>query len=313
MKRGPFAAIVAAGLIAPATRTFAQSETRVRFGTVPVESYALAYYAIDRGSFKRAAIDIALSAFTGGGAIASGVAGGALDVGCANVGSLANAHARGLKVRIIAPCALYTTESPTTVLTVAKSSSAQSAKDLNGKTVGVSTLKDLQQASVMRWMEANGGDGKSLKFLELPISTMPAALAAGRVDAGIVLEPTLTFAKAELRIIGKVYDAIAKQLMISAHFAMDDWLEKNAGTARKIAGVLRESAQWANANHAASGAILARVAQIDPSRVEQMNRVIYADKLAPENFQPTIDALAQFGYLPQAFPANELFWVPPTA
>jgi NitT/TauT family transport system substrate-binding protein len=307
MKRGRFAALASAALATSATRAFAQPPP-VRLGTVPVESYALPYYAAEQGFFTRAGLDVVLSSFTSGGAVTSGVLGGALDVGCTNIGALSNAHARGLPVRIIAPGGLYTTVSPTTVLAVAKGSTLAHARDLNGKTIGVSTIKDLQQASVMRWVEQNGGDSKSLKFLELPIPEVPAALRAGRLDAGIVLEPTLSFAKNEIRVLGKCYDGIAKTLMISSIFATTAWLEKNEVLARKLAGALRETATWANANLGRSGEILSRVAKLPPAEVSAMNRVIYADRLDVAQFQPVIDALAQYGFLPRAFPASELFW-----
>jgi NitT/TauT family transport system substrate-binding protein len=308
MKRGRFAALASAALATPATRAFAQAPPAVRLGTVPVESYALPYYAAEQGLFARAGLDIVLSSFTSGGAVTSGVLGGALDVGCTNIGALSNAHARGLPVRVIAPCGLYTTTSPTTVLAVAKGSTLVYARDLNGKTIGVSTIKDLQQASVMRWVELNGGNSKSLKFLEVPIPQVPAALRAGRLDAEIVLEPTLSFAKNEIRILGKCYDGIAKTLMISAIFATTGWLEKNDALAHKLVGALRETATWANANHGRSGEILSRVAKLPPAEVTEMNRVIYADRLDVTQFQPVIDALAQYGFLPRAFPASELFW-----
>ncbi len=309
MNRARFAALTAAAFAAAPARAFAQSQA-VRLGTVPVESYALPYYAAEQGQFKRAGLDVSLSSFNGGGAVTAGVLGGALDVGCANIGALSNAHARGLPVRIIAPGGLYSTTSPTTVIAVAKSSSLTTGRDLNGKTIGVSTLKDLQQASVMRWVDANGGDSKTLKFLELPIPQVPAALQAGRLDAGIVLEPTLSFAKNDIRVIGKCYDSIAKTLMISSFFATTSWLEKNEALARKLAAALREAATWANANPAASGQILTRVAKLPAGQVSAMNRVVFTDHLDGAQYQPVIDALAQYGFLPKAFPASELFWAP---
>ena len=308
MNRGRFAALASAALATPAARALAQTPAAVRIGTVPVESYALPYYALEEGFFTRAGLDAVLSSFSGGGAVTSGVLGGALDVGCANVGALSNAHARGLPIRVIAPGALYTTASPTTVLAVLKGSPLVRAADLNGKTIGVSTLKDLQQASVMRWVEQNGGDAPSLKFIELPIPEVPAALRAGRLDAGIVLEPTLSVAKHEIRVLGKCYDGIATTLMISSIFATTGWLEKNGELARKLVGALREAATWANANRGRSGTILSRVAKLPAAEVAAMNRVIYADHLDVAQFQPVIDALAQYRFLPRAFPAGELFW-----
>lgn len=306
MKRAAFTALGAAALASAPLRAFA--EPPIRFGTVPVESYALAYYAQQQGFFTKAGLNVEITSFTGGGAIAAGVAGGALDIGCANVGSLANAHARGIPVRLIAPCGLYSSTAPTTVLAVGVKSSLTSAKELSGKTVGVSTLKDLQQASVMRAVHAAGGDPASVKFLELPIPQVPAALAAGRIDAGIVLEPTFSYAKDQLRVLVSCYDTIAKSFMISAFFSTEGWLHQNAPLAIKLVAALRDAAVWANQNHAMSGTILERVAKLPAGGAAHMNRIVFGEKLEAASMQPVIDALAEFAYLPAAFPAAEAFW-----
>jgi NitT/TauT family transport system substrate-binding protein len=104
----------------------------IRFGTAAVESYALALYAADRGAFKAAGLDVAITTLNGGGAVLAAIAGGALDLACANLGAQANAYIRGVPIAMIAPGALYTTASPTTVLAVAKASPLRTGRDLNG-------------------------------------------------------------------------------------------------------------------------------------------------------------------------------------
>ena len=308
MKRAAFTALLAAAATAPRVASAQASPTVIRLGTSPVESYALAYYGVERGFFKNAGLDVQIQSFTGGGGVMTAFAGGALDMGCANVGAQANANIRGLPFSMIAGGGLYSTNSPTTVLAVAKNAPFKTGKDLDGKTIGVSTLKDLQQASVMKWVDANGGDSSTLKFLEIPVPEMAPAIVAGRIDGSCLLEPSLTFAKNDVRILGKCYDAITKTLMITTHFASNEFLQKNPAAAKAFIGALKQTAEWANKNHPAAGAILAKISKLDPATIAEMNRVVYAESLDVATIQPVIDATAQYKFLPKTFPVAEMFW-----
>jgi NitT/TauT family transport system substrate-binding protein len=308
MKRAAFASLLAGAAAAPRFASAQGAPTVIRLGTAPVESYSLVYYGVDRGFFKAANLDVQVQAFSGGGGVMTAAAGGALDMGCANVAAQATAHLRGLPFSMVAGGGMYSTDSPTTVLAIAKNSSLKTGKDLNGKIVGVSTLKDLQQASVMKWVDANGGDSATLKFLEIPVPEMAPALNAGRIDASCLLEPSLTFARNDIKVLGKCYDAIAKHLMITTHFANNEWLEKNPAAGRAFIGALRQTAQWANKNHAAAGAILEKISQIPATTVGQMARVVYAESLDSASIQPVIDAAAQYKFLPKTFNVAEMYW-----
>ena len=309
MKRLTFARL--AGMFAGASlarRASAQTLTTIRFGTAPVESYALAIYALQHGFFKNAGLDVQITILNGGGALMAAIAGNGLDLACANVGAQANAHVRGLPFSMICPGGMYSTNSPTTELVVGKASSLKTAKDLSGKTIGVSTLKDLQQASVMKWLDGNGGDSASVRFLELPVPQMVPAIAAGRIDAATLLEPSLTYAKNDIRVLAKCYDAIAKTLMICTHFGSNEWLAKNTAPARAFISAMRQTAVWANKNPSESATILAGVTKIPPEIVKQMNRVTFGETLDVATIQPVIDATAEYKFLPKTFPVSEMFW-----
>jgi NitT/TauT family transport system substrate-binding protein len=308
MNRATFGAFVAGAALAPRLAAAQGAATTIKLGTAPVESYALAYYALDQGFFKKAGLDVQIEPFAGGGAVMTAAAGSAIDVGCANVGAQANAHIHGLTFQMMCPGGLYSAKAPTTVLAVGKNSPIRTAKDLNGKTVGLSTLKDLQQASVMKWVDQNGGDSSTLKFLEIPTPDMSPAMNAGRIDASTMLEPALTASKSEIRILGDCYNAIARTLLITAHFASADWLAKNTATAKAFIGAMGQAAIWANKNPQASGVILAKYSKIAPETISQMNRTVFADKLDPATIQPVIDASAEYKFLPQTFPVSQMFW-----
>jgi NitT/TauT family transport system substrate-binding protein len=307
VKRSRFALAATAAVTAPALAV-AQPAPVVRFAAGTVESYALANYAKDQGFFARNGVAVELQNFAGSGPITSGVVGGAFDVGCASLGSLSNAHLHAIPVQLIAPGGLYASSSPTTLLVVAKNSPIATAADLNGKTVGVSVLKDIQAASVLKWVDANGGDSGTIRFVELGATEMVPALSTGRIAASTLVEPSLTYGKNDVRILGACYDAIAKNLLISMHFALAPWLEQNAATARRLIAALRATAQWANANRAAAGAILERISKVPAATIAEMHRTVYGEALDPATIQPVIDALAQYRYIEGRYPASELLW-----
>ena len=306
MRRTRFLA-AAAALLAPRVAG-AQTLTPVRVGTVPTESFGLPFFAQEGGFFKKHGIDAQLTYFRGGGAVLTGLVGGSLDVACVNWGATANAHMHAVPVQVIAAGGIYTSEAPTTILAVGKDSTIRTAADLNGKTVGLSTLADLQQAAVMKWVDENGGNSASVKFVELSIPQIPPALNANRLDAGIVLEPILTAQAGQIRILAPVYDTIAKKLMISAELGMADYLNRNPATTHAVIDALHETANWANANHDAAGQILERVSKISLATISTMHRTLFSDQLPLAMIQPVIDASAAYHFFPRTFPAQEMFW-----
>jgi NitT/TauT family transport system substrate-binding protein len=312
MNRATFTALTAAVLAAPRVPALGQTLASFRFGTTAVESYALSAYTQEGGFFKKQGLDAQMSYFNGGGAVITALVGGALDYACVNWGATSNAHVKGVPVMAIAPGGIYTTDSPTTILAVAKNNTtAKTGKDLNGKTVGVSTVKDLQQAAIMKWVDTTGGDSSTLKFIEIPIPEMPASLNAGRIEAGIVLEPVLTNSKSDIRVLAKCYDAIAKKLMICTHLGMKDYLDKNAAQTRKVVAALAEAAAWANANHDKAGEILGKISKLPPATIASMARNEFTDKMDLAMIQPVIDASATYKFLDKTFKAQELFWQAP--
>jgi NitT/TauT family transport system substrate-binding protein len=284
----------------------AQAATKIRVGVGVVESYAQGSYAQEMGFYQAAGLDADVETLINGGAITAAVIGGALDVGTTNSGSMALAHLRGFPIYLIAPSGIYTSASPTTVLVVAKDAPAQGPKDLNGKTIAVTTLGDLQQVAVMKWLDDGGADAKSVKFVEIHNGDLVPSILAKRVDASILLEPQLTDAKDQVRILADVYDAVAKELLISGWIVHQTWYERNLPTVRKFLAVMRQTADWANKNPRASAQILAKLTKIPLETVLKMNHNVYGANLDLGLVQPVIDALAKYAILPRGFPAAEM-------
>jgi NitT/TauT family transport system substrate-binding protein len=303
--RSALAGIAACALpsVAPA-----QTRTALHIATLPVDADATAWFALDQGFFAQNGLDVTIDVITSGSAILAGLAGGALDVGVASIGSLSTAHARGLPIVALAPGGLYNGALPTSVLAVLANSPLRTAKDLTGKTIAIQTIGELASFAMISWIDKNGGDGKSVKFVELPTSSMADALATGHVDAAFLAEPFYTQAKPAVRFFGATYDGVAKRFLISAWLAQRDWIERNPATARKFVTAMRTAANWGNLpqNMAASGAILGKYTKISPDAIAKMQRAQFATRLDPAMLQPVIDVSAQFGVIPKTFPATEV-------
>ena len=256
MKRAAFASLLAGAAAAP--RIASRKGRRPSSGSAPRRSKVIrsCITASSAASSKPRTSTCRCKAFAGGGGVMTAAAGGALDMGCANVAAQATAHLRGLPFSMIAGGGMYSTDSPTTVLAIAKNSHAQNRQRPQRQDGGRLDAQRLA-ASVGNEM----GRHKRRRFVDVEVprnsrARNGAGAQAGRIDASCLLEPSLTFAKNDIKVLGKCYDAIAKHLMITTHFANNDWLDKNPRRPRAFIGAMRQTAQWANKNQAAAGAIL---------------------------------------------------------
>jgi NitT/TauT family transport system substrate-binding protein len=276
---------------------------------VPIDAGAEVFYAKDMGFFAKAGIDVDIGTAANGGAAAAAVAGNAVDIGYSDMVSIASAFGRGIPFVVVAPAALHEATEPTNYLMVAANSPIRTAKDLSGKIVAGSGLGTISGYAPRAWIEANGGDLSTVKFVELPFPQMQPALDAGRVDAVAIAEPFLSIARKTDRIIASPYDAVAKEFLISAFFTTSTWAKEHPDLLNRFITAIHEAAVWGNANHAKSAEILLKYAKIDPELAANMVRIHYGERLNPALMQPVINVAAKYSKFP-AFPADDLIYKP---
>jgi NitT/TauT family transport system substrate-binding protein len=297
------AVLVAAGAPRPAPAQSPPAPLRV--ATTPIDIGAQVLWAKDAGFLKRAGVDADITLINNGAAIAAAVASGAVDIGQANLVSLATAHERGLPFVLIAPGGFYTSSEPTTALVVARSSPVKTAKDLIGKTIAVSGIKNITQVGASAWLDQNGADPSKVSWIELPFPQMAPALAAGRVDAAVIAEPELSEATAaNARVLAPVYSAVAQEFLIGAWFARADWVKAHPDQVKRFAAAIAETSRWANAHHAESAQILQKYTKQSVSPATK--RVRWAERLDAAEAQPLIDASAKYTVIKASFPAAEM-------
>ena len=281
----------------------------LRIGVIPAEVSAQPMYATDLGTFKRLGIDPQLQFFSNGNAIAAAIAGGSIDVGLSDTVSVINAHVRGVPFVFAAPGLITTNAAPTFGLLVKSDSPFHEAKDFNNSTVGVNALNTISQLPFQVWIEKNGGDLKSIKFIEVPLPQSAAAVTQGTAAATVPTEPFLTLGTdSGARVILMQMNTIAPIFMVSGWVTTTDWLKSNRTTAVKFISAMKETAAWANANPTLSAPILSKYSKLPQALIARIRRGTYASVLTESEIQPIIDAAAKFGYVSKSFPAAEIIY-----
>ena len=306
------AALSASAALAPSALRAADPPATINVGAIPLDTIGTVYYAQDLGYFKNAGLTVNIQTMPGGPQAAAAVASGAIDVSVGPITVIALGHLHGVDFKFIAPAAVVNGNTMTDPLLVAIDSPITKGSDLNGKTIGISGLKSMQQVSAMSWVDTHGGDAKSLKFIEIPFPQMGAALAQHRVDAVTSVEPFATSFKSVARPLGNALAGIAPTFMELGYFAPPAWLQANAAVAARFIAVLRQAAVWANAHQKESAEVLVRIAKLDPAVATTMARATYGTApLSPAMIQPVIDASAKYDVIDKTFPASELIWQAP--
>jgi NitT/TauT family transport system substrate-binding protein len=305
VKRRTALSLIAGGVAATAATAAAQ--TPLRIGAFPAEVCAEIFYAQQQGLFAAAGIAPDVQMLANGGAIAAGIGGGALDVGLSDLVSVISAHAHGLPFVYVAAGLLWSVNAPTLLPVVAADAPIRGPRDFNGKTVTVNGLNNIAQIPFMVWLDGNGGDSRSVKFVELPLPAMLPALQRGTVDAMVCPEPFISFAvKAGNRVVPVEQNTVAPAYLLSGYVASRDWIARNRDLARRFAAAIRSAGDWANEHPDLAAPILAKATNIPLPVVQTMHRGRFQDRLEADQLQPVIDAAARYGVIPRAFPAADI-------
>ena len=306
-RRALLRAAGATALVAAAPRVAAAAGDAgiIHVGTTGKETDAQVVYAQALGYFTKLGLNVDVQVLPNGAAIAAAIAGGSLQIGDANVLTIAKAHEQGLPFSFVALSAQYEDAHPATVLAVAPDAPIHSGRDLNGKTLGGVSLGGLDQLSMQTWVDKNGGDASTLKFIELRPSEITPALVRGTIAAGNLSEPELSVQRSNIRVLGNSYGAIAKTFVQTAWFGNAAWISANAATARAFAQALALAADWASrpANHAQASQLLAQFARLEKADATGS----YARSNDPALVQPVIDGGVKYKLLARPVNALDLF------
>jgi NitT/TauT family transport system substrate-binding protein len=306
VRRAPFLISLASSAVA--ARAGAQTLPSVTLATLINDTATAALYAAHAGLFTKAGLNVQMQVLSAGAAAQAAVAGGAAQFGLSSLVGIITAHVKGVPFTLVAPAGVATSDVPYSQFVVKTDSPIKTARDLNGKTIGAAGLKDLDAVAIMNWVDQNGGDSKSLKFVEMPAPVALAAIEDGRIDGADLNTPTLTrgLEGGKVRSLAQIFDAIAPRFENTAWFTTTDYANGNRDVVQRFVRAMGESNAYCNAHHAETVALVAENAKIDEKIVARMARITFGDYLRPADLQPLINVTAKYGVIAKPFDAREL-------
>jgi ABC-type nitrate/sulfonate/bicarbonate transport system substrate-binding protein len=301
--------LAALGMGAPGIARAQEPDSAIRVGLVPNDDATSLLYAVEKRLFAAAGLDLQLDRATNGGTIAAAVAGGTYDIGKATLSSLFDAHLRGIPFTIIAPAGFYEKKGrlrPTGIM-VSKSIDPADGKAFNDRVAAVASLNSLGRVSASAWIDQHGGDWRSVKFVELPMTEGAAAIVQGRVIAAEAAMPALGVALDTNTVqFAPMADAMGSAYLYSAWFTTRTWSSAHPRAAHSFAQVIASAAAYANSHPDETAPLVAREAKLTVATVLKMPRWTSGTALSAAMIQTPLEAAVRYGTIAHTFPASEL-------
>jgi NitT/TauT family transport system substrate-binding protein len=286
-----------------------QNDKPIVVAVTATEDAAPLLYAQKAGLFRQAGLNVDIQKTPSGAAGMAAVVGGSFQFSGTNVLSTITAHLKGLPVTLVAPGGLYDSTTNFVAGVVKKTSTLQTARDLNGHTIGLPSVSDLNAISLFGWIDQNGGDSKSVKSIEVPYPLLIPALDEGRIDAAVLIQPNLSdgLISNKVRVLGKPYDSIGKRFYITAWVANASWVSQNPAIARGFAAVMKRAAAYANTHLDEMAPLVAAWSGVDVQTIQRGGRDTFATgDLDARDIQPVIDAALRYKAIDRRFDATEV-------
>jgi NitT/TauT family transport system substrate-binding protein len=300
----------AAALVAAPTFLGAQERAKVRFCGVPTDDLTPVFWGVKNGAYAKAGIDVEFVPMSSGTTATQAVISGTYEIGKGSSVAALIAHLKDIPVVIVGNGILWEPTNKWSLGLVRKEEPWKTGADLNGKTIAGTALGDLLTLGIRAWVDKNGGDSKTIKWVEIPNAIAGEALIAGRIDACQLMEPQLhaALATGKVRIFAPFLDSIAPYYALTIYMARPDWVKANVSTVERFVKTTYELAAFTNTHPAETMELTAATLKMPIEIFKTMTRVHAATTSDPGLTQPVIDMAAKYGTLSRAFPAKEVYF-----
>ncbi len=171
----------------------ARALDKVLIGYFGSDATLAAFIAKDQGYFEAHGIDATVQQMSGNStAVPVAIAADSVQVAVTSFPTLVLAAENGIDVRILAGTTVSSPGLHVSALVVRPELDVKTAKDVEGKTVGVPGINNFIHVLMVKWLGDNGADPAKVHFVEAPMPQMADLLHSGQIDAATPVEPITT-------------------------------------------------------------------------------------------------------------------------
>jgi len=217
----------------------ARSAALIRMGYLAVSSDAGIFIALDKGYFREQGLELSLERFGVGADQMALLGSGRLDIASgAPSPTLFNAVARGLPIMVVADKGSLRKGYGFNVLVVRKAlvdaGQFKGLSDLRGRVLASPSPASIVNFQEYLVLKKGGLAPKDVTIEYVDFADQPAAMANGKIDAAVMVEPFATATGA--RGIGKIVmplDELLPDFQSAAIFYNTEWARQHPGEARR--------------------------------------------------------------------------------
>jgi NitT/TauT family transport system substrate-binding protein len=270
----------------------------VKVGVLPIAQVAPVYRAIQQGYFKREGLTVQPVPVLAG--VTEALVAGQFDFALSGymVPFLARAQ-QGIQTTVIADSARLGPKQWT--LLVKGDSSIRSAKDLEGKKVGVVQLT-VGKFALYPYLREHGVDPSKVKLVEVGYPNSGQALERGNVDAVFLVEPFTTQVESSLhaRVLADLGTVKAlRGLPDGGWIATTKFVDQNPSTTAAFARGLKRGVEDLVRDPSVAQKVLLSYSKTPPALAQQMVFPNYAVGTDPRLLQRYADLMHTIGLMPK--------------
>jgi NitT/TauT family transport system substrate-binding protein len=231
---------------------------KLRGAILPTGTHLPIMVAKDEGIFEANGVDMTLTVIQNIATI-PGALGRQFDFGSTTLPDVIKAQQQGIDVSVAANTSVEVSENVTIGVLAGPKSGIKTAKDLEGKKVGVVALGGNIHTATLYWMLQEGADPEKVNFIEVPPPNQPDQIKSGAIDAVETLEP---FRGAILKLgATQVVDPML-EVSDPASFlswgASRPWAEENPDAVEAVRKSLAEAMEFIKTDEPRAREILAK-------------------------------------------------------
>lgn len=299
------AAVILASVIGISS-AFAEGK-QVRVVHPPVGDMWPYFIAKKEGLFAKHGLDVQLNVLGVSSNVPAALASGSAELGVLTFSTLLPAIENGIDLVTVAGGTI-TDENLISAFVIKPDSDIKTAKDIEGKKVGVPGIGAFLQVLFSEWMTLKGGDYKKVTFVEVPFPQMYDVLRAGTVDGIIVVEPFFS------RIIGAkagVMKAdVAKEqpqkYRVLAVAASREYATKNPDTIKALRAALNEAVEMHAKDPEKTRAIIGEFIKLPPQALAAIKMSGTIVKLEDKEIDAWTDLMIKQGSMTKKIQASKI-------
>jgi NitT/TauT family transport system substrate-binding protein len=283
-------------VVALATATGgAKAQSKVTVGYTSLSAVAGIFIAKDKGMFEKRGLDVELQALRGGSVLVPSLVANSIQIATLASPVLVQAADGGIDLIGLTALSVLSPGMTNSGVLARTGANIKTAKDFEGKRMAVPTLGSISHVLFEKWMALNGGNPKTIKWIEVAFPQMPDVIKTGNIDAIIIPDPLMTkvITDGSGYVVSYFFGELPQGVPSMVSASTRDWATRNAREAAAYREAITEATAWGNANPDETKQIVGKWLKLPPEMMKQTQLEQLEAKLNASDMKWWIDTLTE--------------------